>query len=180
MSKKKSSASSCVAITMGSDSDYPMMKEAAIALERFKIPYSIQILSAHRTPQEVSEFAQNAVSQGIRVIIAGAGGAAHLPGMIAAQTPLPVIGVPIAALPSSGFLSLQGEDALYSIVQMPRGIPVATLAINNAWNAGILAVQILSAEEQGLPTGKRPLQTALLAYKESLRKEVLSKKLPHL
>ena len=159
-----------VAIIMGSDSDYPVMKEAEEALDLFAIPYETRVVSAHRTPMEMTEFASQAASSGIRVVIAGAGGAAHLPGMVAAQTVLPVIGVPVPVGP------LQGEDALLSIVQMPRGVPVATVAIGNSFNAGLLAVQILAA-------GGRRADTALLErleeYKEGLRKKVLAKKLPH-
>jgi phosphoribosylaminoimidazole carboxylase PurE protein len=126
-----------IAIVMGSDSDFSVMKEAALALDKFQLPYEISIISAHRTPIELKEFAESARKKGIRVIIAGAGGAAHLPGMVAAMTELPVIGVPVPHGP------LQGMDALYSIVQMPRGVPVATVAIGNAWNAGVLAAQII-------------------------------------
>jgi phosphoribosylaminoimidazole carboxylase PurE protein len=152
------------AVVMGSDSDYPVMKEAAEALKKFKVPYEVRILSAHRTPNEVAEFAASARKRGIRVIIAGAGGAAHLPGMIASYTELPVIGVPVP------IGVMQGEDALYSIVQMPKGVPVATVAIGNAWNAGILAVQILGA-------GSDPLLDEIHHYKEKMRSEVLGKKL---
>jgi len=126
-----------VAIVMGSDSDLPIMKAAAEFLDDFNIPYEIRILSAHRTPQETIEFAATAAERGIEVIIAGAGGAAHLPGVIAALTHLPVIGVPIKSA------TLSGLDSLLSIVQMPSGIPVATVAINGAKNAGILAAKIL-------------------------------------
>jgi 5-(carboxyamino)imidazole ribonucleotide mutase len=118
-----------VAVVMGSDSDYPTMKAAVEALADFGIAAEPAIVSAHRTPQEVADFAEKARRRGVRVIIAGAGGAAHLPGMIAAYTELPVIGVPVPIGP------LQGEDALLSIVQMPKGVPVATVAIGNAWNA---------------------------------------------
>jgi 5-(carboxyamino)imidazole ribonucleotide mutase len=122
---------------MGSDSDLPVLKEAAIVLEEFSIAFELTIVSAHRTPTRLFHYAKEAETRGLEVIIAGAGGAAHLPGMIAAITPLPVIGVPVKTS------SLQGIDSLLSIVQMPAGVPVATVAINNAKNAGILAAQIL-------------------------------------
>lgn len=127
-----------VGIVMGSDSDLAWMEQAADALEKFQIPYEMKIVSAHRTPELVMAYGGAARSRGIRVIIAGAGGAAHLPGMIAAHTTLPVIGVPCPVGP------LQGQDALLSIVQMPKGVPVATVAIGGGWNAGILAAQILA------------------------------------
>jgi 5-(carboxyamino)imidazole ribonucleotide mutase len=133
-----------VAVIMGSLSDWPTMKEACDVLKSFGIPFEKQILSAHRTPDEMREFALNARANGIKVIIAGAGGAAHLPGMTAAYTTLPVIGVPVQSK------TLSGVDSLYSIVQMPKGIPVATVAIGNASNAGLLAVQILSIEDKKL------------------------------
>lgn len=149
-----------VAIVMGSKNDGEVMNAAAKALEFFKIPCSVSVLSAHRTPHEVSSFAMSAQENGIKVIIAGAGGAAHLPGMVAAYTSLPVIGVPVM----TG--SLQGVDALLSIVQMPKGIPVATVAINNSWNAGVLAAQILSLNDPAL-------SQSIIDYKESMRREVL-------
>lgn len=157
-----------VAIVMGSDSDYPVMKEAGAALEKLGISYEVSIVSAHRTPREMTEFAETARQRGIRVIIAGAGGAAHLPGMVAAQTELPVIGVPVP------MGHLQGQDALLSIVQMPKGVPVATVAIGNAWNAGILAAQILGAAMS--PEGSRILDQ-IAQYKQELREQVLQKKL---
>lgn len=157
-----------VAVLMGSDSDFPTMKSAADALEAFNIPFEIKILSAHRTPDDVSEYARVASERGIRVIIAGAGGAAHLPGMIASHTALPIIGVPVP------IGHMQGEDALYSIVQMPKGVPVATVAIGNAWNAGILAIQILAA---GGKTPDEALAKKLAQYKTEMRTEVLKKKL---
>lgn len=126
-----------VGIIMGSDSDLPVMQQAADILTEFGIDYEITIVSAHRTPERLMEYAAGAAGRGLEVIIAGAGGAAHLPGMVAAVSVLPVIGVPVNAT------SLQGLDSLLSIVQMPRGVPVATVAINNAQNAGILAAQIL-------------------------------------
>lgn len=133
-----------VAVIMGSLSDWPCMKEAVDTLKAFNIPCEQQILSAHRTPDDSREFAKSAKDNGIKLIIAGAGGAAHLPGVIAAYTTLPVIGVPILSK------SLQGIDSLYSIVQMPKGIPVATVGIGNASNAALLAVQILSIEDKNL------------------------------
>jgi phosphoribosylaminoimidazole carboxylase PurE protein len=149
---------------MGSDSDLDIMNEAARALELFDIPYEIDICSAHRSPVRTSEFSRQAAARGIRVIIAGAGGAAHLAGVIAAETILPVIAVPIAAT------SLGGLDALLAMVQMPAGIPVATVAIGKAGatNAGILAAQILA-------TGDAGLTTKLIAYKEKLARGVEEK-----
>ena len=148
-----------VSIIMGSTSDLPVMKEAAEILNEFKIPFEINALSAHRTPQEVEIFAKSAYGRGIRVIIAGAGMAAHLPGVIAAMTTIPIIGVPIKA-------TLDGMDALLAIVQMPPGIPVATVAINGARNAGILAVQMLATGDEGL-------QKQLLSFKEDLKKKIV-------
>ena len=126
-----------VSIIMGSTSDWPIMKKAALLFEEIQIPFEVNALSAHRTPDEVENFAKNATSNGIKVIIAGAGMAAHLPGVLAAMTPIPVIGVPINA-------SLDGLDSLLAIVQMPPGIPVATVAVNGALNAGVLASQMLA------------------------------------
>ena len=131
---------------MGSDSDLPIMKEAAQALDELGISYEMHVMSAHRTPDDAAEFSRRAASQGIGVLIAGAGGAAHLPGVLAAYTILPVIGVPI----SSSTASLGGLDALLAIVQMPKGIPVATVAINGARNAGLLAAQILATSDEAL------------------------------
>jgi 5-(carboxyamino)imidazole ribonucleotide mutase len=160
-----------VAIIMGSDSDYSVMKEAAQVLRELGVGYQISIVSAHRTPLELAEFAQSARKNGIRVIIAGAGGAAHLPGMVAAYTELPVIGVPVP------IGVMEGQDALLSIVQMPKGVPVATVAIGNAWNAGILAAQILgTACDSSLEA--RKLLDRVAEYKQKLRKQVLDKKLP--
>jgi len=147
---------------MGSDSDLPVMEEAARILEEFGVSYEITIVSAHRTPERMFRYAQEAESRGIEVIIAGAGGAAHLPGMVASITPLPVIGVPVKSS------ALQGLDSLLSIVQMPPGVPVATVAINGARNAGILAAEILGI--------KYPeVRERVRAYKESLRKMVEEK-----
>ena len=134
-----------VSIIMGSTSDLPVMEQAAQVLDEFEIPFEINVLSAHRTPDEAVSFGKNVAERGIRVIIAGAGGAAHLPGVIAALTPLPVIGVPIRAS-----ISIDGWDSILSILQMPPGIPVATVGLDGARNAGILAVQILAAGDPSL------------------------------
>lgn len=152
-----------VSIIMGSDSDLPVMREAAGILEDFKISFELTIVSAHRTPHRLVEFSENAHQRGIQVIIAGAGGAAHLPGMVASITPLPVIGVPIK---SSN--SIDGWDSLLSILQMPSGVPVATVALNGAKNAGILAAEIISAGDEGL-------RKKIIDYKLMLRKEVEKK-----
>lgn len=133
-----------ISIIMGSDSDLPVMSEAAKLLEEFEIAFEIKIVSAHRTPQLMYEYAKNALSNNLKVIIAGAGGSAHLPGMVASLTTLPVIGVPIQTK------TLNGVDSLYSIVQMPPGIPVATVAINGAKNAALLAVKILATNDEKL------------------------------
>jgi 5-(carboxyamino)imidazole ribonucleotide mutase len=133
-----------VGIIMGSDSDYPTMQAAASVCEEFGVAYEIKVISAHRTPLDMTEYGQKAHLRGIRVIIAGAGGAAHLPGMIAANSPLPVIGVPVQSK------ALSGMDSLLSIVQMPAGVPVATVAIGNAFNAGLLAIEILAISDNGL------------------------------
>ncbi|HOY51585.1 MAG TPA: 5-(carboxyamino)imidazole ribonucleotide mutase [Prolixibacteraceae bacterium] len=148
-----------VSIIMGSTSDLGVMEAAARVLDEFEIPFEINALSAHRTPDEVERFARSARERGIRVIIAGAGMAAHLPGVIAAMTPLPVIGVPIKS-------SLEGLDALLAIVQMPPGIPVATVAINGALNAGLLAIQVLAA-------GDPLLMEKFTAYKEGLKEKIV-------
>ncbi|GFJ91438.1 N5-carboxyaminoimidazole ribonucleotide mutase [Phytohabitans rumicis] len=129
---------------MGSDSDWPTMKAAAEALDEFGVAYEVRVVSAHRTPVAMIEYAQSAASRGLKVIIAGAGGAAHLPGMVASTTPLPVIGVPVP------LKYLDGMDSLLSIVQMPAGIPVATVSIGGARNAGLLAVRILAASDPAL------------------------------
>jgi len=152
-----------VSIVMGSDSDLPIMKSAAEILDNFGIAYEIDIVSAHRTPEKLFDFASNAHKRGILVIIAGAGGAAHLPGMIAAISPLPVIGVPIK---SSN--SIDGWDSVLSILQMPGGVPVATVALNGAKNAGILAAQIVSTKDQAI-------QEKILAYKRELKETVMTK-----
>jgi len=133
-----------VGVLMGSDSDWPTMRAAAEVLAEYGVPHEVRVLSAHRTPDRMAEYARSAHERGLKVLIAGAGGAAHLPGMVAAHTPLPVVGVPVA------IGHLQGMDALLSIVQMPRGVPVATVAIGNATNAGLLAVQILAVNDPSL------------------------------
>ena len=148
-----------VSIIMGSTSDLPVMEEAAKVLNELRIPFEMNALSAHRTPEKVEEFASNAHNRGIKVIIAGAGMAAHLPGVIAAFTPLPVIGVPVKS-------SFDGMDSLLAIVQMPPGIPVATVAVNGARNAGILAAQMLSL-------GDTELFERLVAFKEELKKKII-------
>ena len=152
-----------VSIIMGSDSDMPVMKQAAEILKEFEVPYEITIVSAHRTPKRLYEFSENAHKRGIEVISAGAGGAAHLPGMVAAISPLPVIGVPVK---SSN--SMDGWDSILSILQMPGGVPVATVALNGAKNAGLLAVQILSVREV-------KLRKKILDYKDKMNSEVLNK-----
>ncbi len=157
-----------VSIIMGSTSDWPVMKKAADLFESMEIPFEVNALSAHRTPEKVEEFAKNASSNGIKVIIAGAGMAAHLPGVIAAMTPIPVIGVPIKA-------SLDGLDSLLAIVQMPPGIPVATVAINGALNAGILATQMLAVNDEKMMhktiTYKENLKIKIAKANEELQKE---------
>lgn len=151
-----------VGIVMGSDSDLSIMKSAAEILEKFEVEYEMTVISAHRSPKRAIEYASTAIERGLEVIIAGAGGAAHLPGVLAAMTPLPVIGVPIKTN------TLDGIDSLYSIVQMPSGIPVATVGINGAKNAGILAAQILSVVDPGL-------RHKIADYKKQLAKEVNDK-----
>lgn len=148
-----------VSIIMGSTSDLQVMEEAAKILDKLEIPFEISALSAHRTPEKVEEFARNAANRGIKVIIAAAGMAAHLPGVIASMTTLPVIGVPVKA-------SLDGMDALLAIVQMPPGIPVATVGINAAQNAGILAAQMLALDDEKIAEGLR-------SFKEGLKSKVL-------
>jgi len=152
-----------VSIIMGSDSDMKIMEEAVHIIKSFNISYEVDIVSAHRTPEKLYSFANNAHSRGVKVIIAGAGGAAHLPGMVAAISPLPVIGVPIKSTNS-----IDGWDSILSILQMPGGVPVATVALNGAKNAGLLAVQILS-------TSNVELQNMLIDYKKQLNKEVQEK-----
>jgi 5-(carboxyamino)imidazole ribonucleotide mutase len=147
-----------VSIIMGSTSDLPVMEKTAEILNTFRIPFEMNALSAHRTPEEVEKFSKNAQNRGIKVIIAAAGMAAHLPGVIASMTPVPVIGVPIKA-------SLEGLDSIFSILQMPPGIPVATVGVNAALNAGILAAQIIA-------TGDKAVMEEVVKYKESLKKKI--------
>ncbi len=151
-----------IGIIMGSDSDLPTMKDAIAICEEFGVETEVAIVSAHRTPERMVQYAQQAHARGLKVIIAGAGGAAHLPGMVASLTPLPVIGVPVATR------NLQGVDSLYSIVQMPGGIPVATVAIGNAKNAGLLAVQILA-------THQPILLEKVQQYRQNLSESVMAK-----
>ena len=140
---------------MGSDSDWPVMEGAAAALAEFDVPHEVRVVSAHRTPRDMLDWAAGAAGRGLRVVVAGAGGAAHLPGMVAAMTPLPVIGVPVP------LRTLDGLDSLLSIVQMPAGIPVATVAIGGARNAGLLAVRVLAAGDPALQDRVRAFQDAL-------------------
>ena len=150
-----------VSILMGSTSDLPVMKEAAKVLDELEIPFEINALSAHRTPEEAAEFAKSAAGRGIRVLIAGAGGAAHLPGVLAAFTPLPVIGVPVRSS-----ISIDGWDSILSILMMPPGIPVATVGLDAARNAGILAAQILA-------TGDKELLSKIVSFKAELKEKII-------
>ncbi|OMC09961.1 5-(carboxyamino)imidazole ribonucleotide mutase [Mycobacterium sp. SP-6446] len=151
-----------VAVIMGSDSDWPVMGDAAAALAEFDVPTEVRVVSAHRTPAEMLDYARGAADRGIEVIIAGAGGAAHLPGMVASATPLPVIGVPVP------LARLDGLDSLLSIVQMPAGVPVATVSIGGARNAGLLAVRILGSSDPAL-------RARLVAFAEELAESVRAK-----
>lgn len=151
-----------IAIIMGSDSDYEVMQETEKVLQDFGVEFKTSIVSAHRTPEHLFEFAKSAVESGFKIIIAGAGGAAHLPGMVASLTVVPVIGVPIKSK------NLQGLDSLYSIVQMPPGIPVATMAINGSKNAALMAIQILATNDQ-------ILLDKIIRYKEDMRNVVMQK-----
>ncbi|OKI87687.1 5-(carboxyamino)imidazole ribonucleotide mutase [Micromonospora sp. CB01531] len=153
---------STVGLIMGSDSDWPTMEAAAEALAEFEVPYEVGVVSAHRTPAKMIEYGRTAADRGLKVIIAGAGGAAHLPGMVASVTPLPVIGVPVP------LKYLDGMDSLLSIVQMPAGVPVATVSIGNARNAGLLAVRILAASDP-------VLRERMVAYQASLEELVAEK-----
>ncbi|TYB38913.1 5-(carboxyamino)imidazole ribonucleotide mutase [Micromonospora sp. AP08] len=153
---------STVGLIMGSDSDWPTMRAAAEVLDEFGVPYEVGVVSAHRTPVKMIEYGRSAADRGVRVIIAGAGGAAHLPGMVASVTPLPVIGVPVP------LKYLDGMDSLLSIVQMPAGVPVATVSIGNARNAGLLAVRILGASDPAL-------RDRMAAYQASLEDLVAEK-----
>lgn len=155
MAHENTPARPWVGIVMGSDSDLPTMRAAAAVCAQFGVPYEMRIISAHRTPGDMAEYGRTAHERGLRVIVAGAGGAAHLPGMLAAHTPLPVVGVPV---PTE---QLRGLDSLLSIVQMPSGVPVATVAIGNARNAGLLAVRILAASDPAL-------RQRMLAYQAEL------------
>lgn len=148
-----------VGIIMGSDSDLSIMKDAAVILEKLDVPYEMTIISAHRTPERAEEYARTAAERGVKVIIAGAGKAAHLAGVLAAFTPLPIIGVPILTS------SLSGADSLYSMVQMPNGVPVAVVALNGAANAGILAAQMIA-------TGDLKVREAIAQYKEEMKESV--------
>ncbi|CAN7282642.1 5-(carboxyamino)imidazole ribonucleotide mutase [Mycolicibacterium frederiksbergense] len=160
-----------VGVIMGSDSDWSVMEDAVLALAEFDIPFEIGVVSAHRTPARMLDYAQQAAARGIQVIIAGAGGAAHLPGMVAAATPLPVIGVPVP------LARLDGLDSLLSIVQMPAGVPVATVSIGGARNAGLLAVRILGAFDPALrariETFQADLEKMVLAKDAALRDRLL-------
>jgi 5-(carboxyamino)imidazole ribonucleotide mutase len=146
-----------VGIIMGSDSDWPTLKPAAEVCAEFNVPHEVRVVSAHRTPNDMARYAKNAENRGLRVIIAGAGGAAHLPGMVASYTPLPVIGVPVESK------ALKGLDSLLSIVQMPGGVPVATVAIGGGRNAGLLAVKILAASDAALRGRVRQFMSSLAA-----------------
>jgi 5-(carboxyamino)imidazole ribonucleotide mutase len=151
-----------VGVIMGSDSDWPVMQAAAEALAEFGVPYEVGVYSAHRTPQRMLDYATGAVGRGLKVIVAGAGGAAHLPGMVAAATPLPVIGVPVP------LARLDGLDSLLSIVQMPAGVPVATVAVGGARNAGLLALRMLA-------TGDPALLARMAEFQAELARSVLAK-----
>jgi 5-(carboxyamino)imidazole ribonucleotide mutase len=161
---KTNSAKPLVGIIMGSDSDWPTLKAAAEVCDEFGVPHEARVVSAHRTPMDMARYARTAHQRGLRVIIAGAGGAAHLPGMVASLTPLPVIGVPIETK------ALKGLDSLLSIVQMPAGVPVATVAIGNGRNAGLLAIKILA-------TSNPRLQSKILQFKSRMARESRAKNL---
>jgi 5-(carboxyamino)imidazole ribonucleotide mutase len=151
-----------VGIIMGSDSDWPVMALAAEALQEFEVPYEVHVVSAHRMPHEMIAYGETAAGRGLKVVIAGAGGAAHLPGMLAAVTPLPVIGVPVP------LKYLDGMDSLLSIVQMPAGVPVATVSIGGARNAGLLAVRVLAASDEGL-------RAQMVAFQQTLTQQAKDK-----
>lgn len=155
-----------VGVVMGSDSDWPVMQLAAEALEEFGVPYEADVVSAHRMPTEMIEYGRTAADRGLRVLVAGAGGAAHLPGMLAAVTPLPVIGVPVP------LRHLDGMDSLLSIVQMPAGVPVATVSVGGARNAGLLAVRVLAA---GTGAEAERLRAAMVAFQDDLRDQAHAK-----
>jgi len=156
--KKDTAAKPVVGIIMGSDSDWPTLEPAALVLQDFGVPFEVRVVSAHRTPEDMQRYAKTAAGRGLRVIIAGAGGAAHLPGMVASLTPLPVVGVPVASK------ALSGLDSLLSIVQMPGGVPVATMAIGGGRNAGLMAVKILAASNE-------ELRGQMVAFMKSLAAE---------
>ena len=156
-----------VGVVMGSDSDWPVMEAAADALAEFDVPYEVDVVSAHRMPQDMVDYGREAAGRGLRVIIAGAGGAAHLPGMLAAVTPLPVIGVPVP------LAHLDGLDSLLSIVQMPAGVPVATVSVGGARNAGLLAVRILAAG--AAPGAPADLAERMVSFQEGLRAQAQEK-----
>jgi 5-(carboxyamino)imidazole ribonucleotide mutase len=162
-----------VGVIMGSDSDWPVMEEAAHALAEFDVPFEVGVVSAHRTPARMLDYARTAAGRGIEVIVAGAGGAAHLPGMVASATPLPVIGVPVP------LAKLDGLDSLLSIVQMPAGVPVATVSIGGARNAGLLAVRILGVSDPALreriEAFQADLQASVLEKDAALRERILGK-----
>ena len=164
-----------VGVIMGSDSDWPVMSAAAEALAEFAVPYEVRVVSAHRTPRDMLDYAAGAAGRGLRVIVAGAGGAAHLPGMVASLTPLPVVGVPVP------LKHLDGLDSLLSIVQMPAGIPVATVAVGGARNAGLLAVRILAAADADLRARVSAFQATLAetarAKNESLQQHLGNRKI---
>lgn len=166
MSSPYDSNSPIVAIVMGSDSDWPTMEAAAAVLEEFGVPYEADVVSAHRMPEDMIEFGKKAHERGIRVIIAGAGGAAHLPGMLASVTPLPVIGVPVQ------LKTLDGMDSLLSIVQMPAGVPVATVSINGARNAGLLALRMLGTGSDGFA---QQVRDDLISFASDLRQTAMDK-----
>ncbi|WP_372595056.1 5-(carboxyamino)imidazole ribonucleotide mutase [Actinotalea sp.] len=155
-----------VGVVMGSDSDWPVMEAAALALAEFGVPTEVDVVSAHRMPQDMIDYGRSAADRGLKVIVAGAGGAAHLPGMLAAVTPLPVIGVPVP------LAHLDGMDSLLSIVQMPAGVPVATVSVGGARNAGLLAVRILAA---GTDERAGELRAAMLRFQEGLREQAQAK-----
>lgn len=159
-------AAPVVGVVMGSDSDWPVMQAAAEALEEFGVPYEADVVSAHRMPLEMLEYGRTAADRGLRVLVAGAGGAAHLPGMLAAVTPLPVIGVPVP------LKHLDGMDSLLSIVQMPAGVPVATVSVGGARNAGLLAVRVLAA---GTDPEAGRLRAAMTSFQDDLRDQAHAK-----
>jgi len=172
MSEGSSHPHPVVGIVMGSDSDWPVMKAAATALGEFDVPFEADVVSAHRMPEEMLAYGKDAAGRGLRVLIAGAGGAAHLPGMLASVTPLPVIGVPVP------LDNLDGLDSLLSIVQMPAGVPVATVAIGNARNAGLLAVRILAASDDALRQRMVDFQAELKASAQAKGSSVRSDAAP--